>query len=130
MNKSTRRFLQTAISYCRDRLSNFLICPRLTRSGVACHFAIASQKSLLELVERILVYKLPQTRREEIERMFSLDDLRQTRVWQEAQQEARLETKLETVPRLQGMGLTIEQIAEALELTVEQVRQALSTDSN
>ncbi|MEC4806389.1 MAG: hypothetical protein SAJ72_19205 [Jaaginema sp. PMC 1080.18] len=62
--------------------------------------------------------------------MFSLDDLRQTRVWQEAQQEARLETKLETVPRLQGMGLTIEQIAEALELTVEQVRQALSTDSN
>ena len=88
------------------------------------------QQSLLELVERILVYKLPQTRREEIERMFSLDDLRQTRVWQEAQQEARLETKLETVPRLRSMGLTVEQIAEALELTVEQVRQVLSTDSN
>lgn len=58
--------------------------------------------------------------------MFSLVDLRQTRVWQEAQLEARLET----VPRLQRMGLTVEQIAEALELTVEQVRQALSTDSN
>ena len=72
------------------------------------------------------MYKLPQTRREEIERMFSLDDLRQTRVWQEAQQEARLET----VPRLHSMGLTVEQIAQALELTVEQVRQVLQTDSN
>lgn len=45
------------------------------------------KQELLELVESILVYKLPQTSRQEIERMFSMSDLRQTRVYQEALQE-------------------------------------------
>ncbi|MEH2142386.1 hypothetical protein [Nostoc sp.] len=34
-------------------------------------------------------------------------------------------SKLETIPRLLKFGLSIEQIAEALELDVEQVRQAI-----
>lgn len=45
------------------------------------------QQELLELIESILLYKLPQMSRQEIERMFSIDDLRQTRVYQEALQE-------------------------------------------
>jgi predicted transposase/invertase (TIGR01784 family) len=45
------------------------------------------QQDLLELVASILVYKLPQMSQQEIERMFSIDDLRQTRVYQEALQE-------------------------------------------
>jgi predicted transposase/invertase (TIGR01784 family) len=91
------------------------------------------QRDLLELIERILVYKLPQISREEIERMFSLDDLRQTKVWQEAKQEGiaegKQEGKLEAIPRLQALGLTIEQIAEALSLTIEQVSQFVSSDN-
>jgi predicted transposase YdaD len=35
-------------------------------------------------VERIVVYKFPQKSREEIEAMFELSDLKQTRVYQEA----------------------------------------------
>jgi len=42
-------------------------------------------------VERIVVYKFPQKSREEIEAMFELSDLKQTRVYQEAlaKEEAR-----------------------------------------
>ena len=42
---------------------------------------------LLEFAETILIYKLKTLSREEIERMFTLGDLRQTQVYQEAKQE-------------------------------------------
>ena len=62
--------------------------------------------------------------------MFSLDELKQTRYFQdvleegrqEGRQEGRFENKLETVPRLLALGLTVEQGAEALQLDIEQVR--------
>ncbi|NEO19208.1 Rpn family recombination-promoting nuclease/putative transposase, partial [Moorena sp. SIO4A5] len=105
---------------------------------------------LLQLIETILVYKLPKLSRTEIEAMFSLSDLRQTKVYQEALAEGRLEGiqegrlegiqegrlegkiqgKLESIPRLLALGLTVEQVAQALELEVELVKQVLqqSTD--
>ncbi|MEC4806719.1 MAG: Rpn family recombination-promoting nuclease/putative transposase [Jaaginema sp. PMC 1079.18] len=96
------------------------------------------QRDLLELIERILVYKLPQISREELERMFGLNDLRHTRVWQEAKEEGlaegklegKLESKFEAIPRLQALGLSVEQIAVALDLTLEQVCQFVGSDSN
>ncbi|MEH2013230.1 hypothetical protein [Nostoc sp.] len=65
--------------------------------------------------------------------MFGLTDWRQTKFYQEVKEETkqevkeevREETKLDTIPRLLKLGLSIEQIAEALELDVEQVRQAI-----
>ena len=54
--------------------------------------------------------------REEIEAMFELSDLKQTRVYQEG--------KLESVPRFLVLGLTVEQIAQAFGLSVDDVRQA------
>ena len=69
--------------------------------------------------------------REEIEAMFELSDLKQTKVYQEAKLEGKIEGKLEgivegklqSVPRLLALGLTAEQIAQALGLSVEQVRR-------
>ncbi|BAY29826.1 hypothetical protein NIES2107_16700 [Nostoc carneum NIES-2107] len=89
------------------------------------------QKQLLELIETILVYKFPQMSREEIEAMFGLSELKQTRVYQEAKeegeqigkQEGRLEAKLEAVPKFLALGLTVEQIAQALDLDIAQVQQ-------
>lgn len=85
-----------------------------------------SPQELLQLIESILMYKLPRLSREEIEAMFSISDLKQTRVYQEALEEGRTEGlilgKLESVPRLLELGLTVEQIATALDLKVEQVR--------
>ncbi|NEQ63185.1 MAG: Rpn family recombination-promoting nuclease/putative transposase, partial [Moorea sp. SIO4A1] len=96
------------------------------------------KRELLQLIETILVYKLPKLSRTEIEAMFSLSDLRQTKVYQEALAEGRLEGiqegeiqgKLKSIPRLLALGLTVEQVAQALELKVEQVKQVLeqSTD--
>jgi len=81
------------------------------------------QRQLLELVETILVYKFPTMSRKEIESMFSLSDLKQTKVYQEGREEGSLEAKLEAVPRLLALSLTVEQISQALDLTVEQVKQ-------
>jgi predicted transposase/invertase (TIGR01784 family) len=75
--------------------------------------------------------------REEIEAMFSLSDLKQTKVYQEAleegkeegieigQQQGKLRTKLNSIPRLAALGLNAEQISTALDLDIERVREVL-----
>jgi predicted transposase/invertase (TIGR01784 family) len=98
-------------------------------------------RELLELIETILIYKLPRMSREEIEAMFSLSDLKQTKVYQEAleegkeegkeegreigQQQGELRAKLNSIPRLAALGLTAEQISTALDLDIERVREVL-----
>jgi predicted transposase/invertase (TIGR01784 family) len=66
--------------------------------------------------------------------MLGLGDIRQTRVYQEAKQEGLQEGellgKLKAVPRLLAIGLSVEQIAEALALDIEQVRQAAQQQSS
>ena len=49
------------------------------------------QRDFIELIEKILVYKLPSKSREEIEAMFGLEDFKQTRFYQEAKAEGKLE---------------------------------------
>ncbi|NCQ70751.1 MAG: hypothetical protein GPI99_16860 [Microcystis aeruginosa W13-15] len=45
--------------------------------------------------------------------------------WKEAtKREGQREAKLESIPRLLALGLSVEQIAQALDLDLEQVRQA------
>jgi predicted transposase YdaD len=61
--------------------------------------------------------------------MFGLTEWRQTRFYQEVKEEVQKETKLETTPRLLKMGLSVEQIAEALELKIEVVQQAMKQQS-
>ncbi len=81
--------------------------------------------------------------------MFSLSDLRETKVYQEAleegreegieqgieqgiergiergRQEGELTAKLNSIPRLSVLGLTREQIAQALDLEIEQVQEVI-----
>jgi putative Mn2+ efflux pump MntP len=47
-------------------------------------------------------------------------------VEQEAREQGRQEGKLEAIARLIAVGLTVEQIADALELSIEQVQQVLA----
>ncbi len=99
-----------------------------------------SQQQLLQLIETIIVYKFPRMTREEIQAMFSLSELKQTRFYQDAftegieqgieqgreqgiEQGARLE-KLKTAPLLLRLGLSVEQTAQELGLSVEEVREA------
>ena len=55
--------------------------------------------------------------------MFGLSELKQTRVYQEALQEGERKAKLEAASRFLALGLSVEQVAEALGLEVEEVRQ-------
>ena len=80
-----------------------------------------------------MVYKLPNKGREEIEAMFGLSELKQTKVYQEAKMEGiiegRMEGRMEAVPGLLKLGLTVEQIATALKLSVEEIQQVVSSNN-
>lgn len=85
------------------------------------------KREIIELIETIVLYKFPRMSREEFAKMFEVNDLRQTRFYQEVAEEARQEGiqqgKLEAgIPLLQH-GFSIEEIAEILNLDVAQVRQ-------
>ncbi|MEH2118050.1 hypothetical protein [Nostoc sp.] len=69
--------------------------------------------------------------------MFELNDLRQTRFFQdffeegkqEVFEEAKQEGKLEAIPQLLAFGLSVEQIAQGLGLDEQVVRQAAQLKS-
>ncbi|MCC5638936.1 Rpn family recombination-promoting nuclease/putative transposase [Nostoc sp. CHAB 5844] len=94
------------------------------------------QQQLLQLIETILIYKFPSMSIEEIQDMFGLSELKQTRFYQEAFQEGKevgrqegmeegqRQEKLRMVSRFLKLGLTVEQVAEELGLTLEEVQQA------
>ncbi|WP_013325658.1 Rpn family recombination-promoting nuclease/putative transposase [Gloeothece verrucosa] len=80
------------------------------------------QKSLIDLIESIIVYKFPLKTREEIEAMFNLSDLKQTRVYQEALTEGRQQEGFNLV--LRQLNRRVGQISP---IEIEQI-QALSIE--
>ncbi|WP_280990143.1 DUF2887 domain-containing protein [Gloeothece verrucosa] len=94
----------------------------------------AVKRNFIDLVETILVYKLPGKTWEEVKAMFGLEELKQTRVYQDGYQEGQQAAKLELIGGLVKEGLSIEQIARVLQLPVEVVQQeaqkAASTSDN
>ena len=90
----------------------------------------AKSRNLLELVERMLVYKFSTYSRQELEAMFGLTEWQKTRFYQEIEEQTELETKLKTIPRLLSEGLTVEQIARIFELDIEVVKQAIKQQSS
>jgi predicted transposase/invertase (TIGR01784 family) len=77
----------------------------------------------VQLVEELLVRRFPKLDREEICAMFQLEDLRKTRVWQEAREEGRQERAEELVHKWLAKGMTIKEIAALLGTTVQEVRR-------
>jgi predicted transposase/invertase (TIGR01784 family) len=75
------------------------------------------------MIQTIIIYKFPNMSMEEIQAMFGLSDIQQTKVYQEGVEEGTRREKFRTVPKLLALGLTIQQIAKALGLDVEQVKQ-------
>jgi predicted transposase/invertase (TIGR01784 family) len=85
-----------------------------------------SRLQLLNLLETIVLAKLPQMSRQELEAMFGVDDLRKTRFAQELIEEGKLEGKLKVIPQLLKEGFSVEKIANILQLELEQVRQFIN----
>ncbi len=102
----------------------------------------AIQRKVLELIEAILVNKFPNLSREEVKAMLSLELIRGTRVYEELKEEAREEVKEEVkqqlkeevqqeieeqakrkmIVKLLQRGMTVQEVAEILELDVEVIR--------
>ncbi len=93
------------------------------------------KKDIIELLEKILVYKFSNYSREELDKMFTLTDFKKTRFYQETfsegkeagkiegKVEGKIEGKLETIPDLIQLGLTVEKIASILKLDLELVKK-------
>jgi predicted transposase/invertase (TIGR01784 family) len=88
------------------------------------------QEKVIELIEKIIVYKFPQKTRKELEAMFNLVEWKQTKFYQEAEQEGEVKGKLETVPLLLRLGLKPQQIAQELNLDLEIIRQYIASQNN
>jgi predicted transposase/invertase (TIGR01784 family) len=102
---------------------------------------------VVQLVEELLLRRFPQLTREEIRAMFDLEDLRKSRVWQEARQEGRAEgreqgraegraegreqgleqgqalARKQLIGRMVAKGMTVKQIAALLDLPAQDVRR-------
>ncbi|MFM6009849.1 MAG: Rpn family recombination-promoting nuclease/putative transposase [Dolichospermum sp.] len=89
------------------------------------------KRDLINLIETIIVYKLPKKSRKEIEPMLGLSELKQTRVYQEALEEGKAEGQAEATRKfalkLLRTGMNLQQIAEVTELSLQQV-QALQKE--
>jgi predicted transposase/invertase (TIGR01784 family) len=99
-----------------------------------------SRQDVVELISTIAFYKFTDLSREEVEAMLGLE-LKESRIYQEvkeevyqqSKEEGRLEREVEmlniTVPLLLKAGMTVEQIAEQLQVEVEAVHRATEVKS-
>ena len=92
------------------------------------------QRDFINLIETIIVYKLPQKSREEIAAMLNLSELKQTRFYQEVKQEGveegrevgERQAKVDAIPRMMTFGLNAETIAQLLDLPLDFVVQTIT----
>ena len=131
------------------KLLQLIIEPESTASDFARDLARQAQteiansnvrKSFVNLLETIIVYKLPQKNREEVAAMFNLSDLKQTRFYQDVFSEGKAEGKAETakiqaeakqrektaILRMANLGLTTEQIATVLDIPGAEVAATIA----
>jgi predicted transposase/invertase (TIGR01784 family) len=87
---------------------------------------------LIELIETVILYKLPRLSREEIQVMLQIHDIRESRVYQEAKAEGRKEGIEEgidianAIAKLAANNMTADEIAAQLNLDVALVRKVIT----
>ena len=84
------------------------------------------QTKVIELVEKLLLSRFPQFDQEAIRMKFKLHDIRESKVWQEATQEGIEEgkriVKAEMIQKCLAKAMSLEQIAELMDIPLEEVR--------
>jgi len=123
------------------KLVKLIIAPVDTAPNLAIDLArqaqveipnVSLRDNFINLLETIIVYKLPQKSREEIAAMFSLSDLKNTRFYQEVFTEGRvegrvegeLETRQAVMLKMIQRGLASAEIAAILDLPLAEVEAA------
>ena len=89
----------------------------------------ALRADLVELIETIIICKLPRLTREEIQAMLQVHDIRKTRVYQEALEEGIEKERRRSILQLATRKMPAEEIAECLGLDVEMVRETMAETS-
>jgi predicted transposase/invertase (TIGR01784 family) len=86
------------------------------------------RSDLIELIETVIIYKLPRLNRQEIQTMLQLHDIRESRVYQEAKEEGLKEgmEKGIAIAKLAAAKKSAAEIAAILQIDVERVHQALA----
>ncbi len=79
------------------------------------------QKKVLAFIQAIVFYKFPNLALEEIEAMLDLDEFINTRLYKSILEKSRLKL----VPKLTDKGMSIQEIAELLEIDIETIRKYL-----
>ncbi|HEX3150794.1 MAG TPA: Rpn family recombination-promoting nuclease/putative transposase [Gemmataceae bacterium] len=85
---------------------------------------------LVELIETVILYKLPRLSREEIQNMLQVQDIRESRVYQEALEEGREEATNRDIAKLAAKRMSASEIAELLDLDLERVRRVIDSLAN
>ena len=94
----------------------------------------ALRADLVELIETVIMYKLPRLSREEIQAMLQVQDIRQTRVYQEAKEEGRKEgmekgmeaERQRSIAKMAASNMSADAIADLLGLDVDVVRKEMA----
>jgi predicted transposase/invertase (TIGR01784 family) len=87
------------------------------------------QKKVLAFIQAIVFYKFPNLAVEEIEAMLNLDEFRNTRLYESILAKTALETKLKLVSKCLARGMSIQEVAEFLEVEPETIRKYLQEQS-
>jgi predicted transposase YdaD len=90
----------------------------------------ALKADLIELIETVIIYKLPRLSREEIQIMLQVHDIRETRVYQEALQEGERKKAARAIVNMAAKNMPPEEIAALLEVGIEFVHQVLQSRNN
>jgi predicted transposase/invertase (TIGR01784 family) len=97
----------------------------------------ALRADLVELIETVIIYKLPRLSREEVQAMLQVHDIRETRVYQEAKEEGlkegielerrrNFQEKLRSISKMAAWKMSADAIADLLGLEVELVRKEMA----
>ena len=95
------------------------------------------KRKIIEFIETVVLYKLPNLSKEELAAMFATDDLRKTRFAQEMKEEGiaegiaqgNLAAQKKMILKLFNRDFPVEEIAELVDLSVEQVQQIIAQQS-
>jgi predicted transposase/invertase (TIGR01784 family) len=99
---------ETAVIQARDLIE------RVQQEAIAT----LSKNEIIEIITTIVVYKFANLTREEVETMLGLG-LEETRIYQDLERE----TNLKVIRNLLKREVSLEEIAEIVEMSVEEVRQ-------
>ncbi len=82
---------------------------------------LLDRNEIIDIISTIIVYKLVNLSREEVELMLNLTPFRETRIYRELQHE----TNLKVIRNLLNREQSIDYIAEIVELPVEEVERII-----